>query len=83
MSKNKKFQAPQGWVTAVHINIIGITELAKTLKLSTYEVAKALEDTGFQLLADPMDISADSAKVLLVEENKDKTELAVVKDINE
>jgi hypothetical protein len=83
VSKNKKFQPPQGWVTAVHINIIGITELAKKLKLSTYEVAKALEDTGFQLLPDPMDISADSAKVLLVEEGKAKTELAVVKDINE
>ena len=83
MSKNKKFAAPQGWVTAVHVNIIGITEVSKHLQISAFKLAKALEETGFQLVADPMDISADSAKVLVVEENKTKTNLAVIKDNNE
>jgi hypothetical protein len=83
VSKNKKFAAPQGWVTAVHVNIIGITEVSKHLQISAFKLAKALEETGFQMVADPMDISADSAKVLVVEENKTKTDLAVVKDIDE
>jgi hypothetical protein len=80
MSKNKKFQAPQGWVTAVHINAIGITETAKRLNIDPSKLADALEGSGFQMLPDPMDISADTAKVLRIEENKTSPDLKVVEE---
>jgi hypothetical protein len=78
MSSQKKFKAPQGWVTAVHVNAIGITETAKRLNISPSALAQAMEETGFQMLPDPMDISADTAKVMLIEEKK--TRLEVVPD---
>lgn len=80
MSNQKKFKAPQGWVTAVHINAIGITEVAKRLDILPSKLAQAMEDSGFQMLADPMDISADTAKVMLIEESKTETKLEVVRD---
>lgn len=82
MSNQKKFKAPQGWVTAVHVNAIGITETAKRLNILPSKLAQAMEDTGFQMLPDPMDISADTAKVMLIEEKKANGEpnLSVVED---
>jgi hypothetical protein len=80
MSNQKKFKAPQGWVTAVHINAIGITEVAKRLDILPSKLAEAMEDSGFQMLADPMDISADTAKVMLIEEKKSTPDLQVVED---
>ena len=88
MSNQKKFKAPQGWVTAVHINAIGITETAKHLGIESFILAQALEETGFQMIADPMDISADTAKVLKVEKAKqanqpEKPDLQVVETSDE
>jgi hypothetical protein len=80
MSNQKKFKAPQGWVTAVHVNAIGITETAKRLDILPSKLAEALEETGFQMLPDPMDISADTAKVLLIEEKKTAPDLQLVED---
>jgi hypothetical protein len=81
MSNQKKFKAPQGWVTAVHVNAIGITETAKRLDILPSKLAQALEETGFQMLPDPMDISADTSKVLLIEEKKTSApDLQVVED---
>ena len=79
MSNQKKFKAPQGWVTAVHINAIGITETAKRLDIAPSKLAQALEESGFQMLPDPMDISADTAKVMRIEEGK-QARLEVVPD---
>lgn len=81
VSKNKKFVAPQGWITAVHVNMIGIKAISKALDIDTIKLAQALEETGFQLVPDPMDISADSHKVLIVEINK--SPLSLVKEDNE
>lgn len=80
MSNQKKFKAPQGWVTAVHVNAIGITETAKRLDILPSKLAEALEETGFQMLPDPMDISADTAKVLLIEEKKTAPDFQLVED---
>ena len=80
MSKQKKFKAPQGWVTAVHINAIGISEVAKRLEIEPSALAIAMEESGFQMLPDPMDISADTAKVMIIEETKKETKLEVVPD---
>jgi uncharacterized protein len=81
MSNQKKFKAPQGWVTAVHINAIGITETAKRLDILPSKLAQALEESGFQMLPDPMDLSADTYKVLLIEGKKNGSpDLQVVED---
>lgn len=64
MSKNKKFQPPQGFIVAVHQNILGINALASALEIEPLLVAKGLEKAGFTLVADPLDLSADSAKVI-------------------
>jgi len=80
MSNQKKFKAPQGWVTAVHINAIGITETAKRLGIEPSKLAQALEESGFQMLPDPMDISADTAKVMRIEEGKQGARLEAVPD---
>lgn len=74
MSKNKPFKPPAGFVVGVHINMLGIQALAEQLGLSPYKVAKACEEAGVALVADIMDLSADSAKVLLVKEQKEKSE---------
>jgi hypothetical protein len=75
VSKNKPFKPPAGFVVGVHINMLGIKALAKELKLLPYVVAKACEEAGVALVADIMDLSGDSAKVLLAQEkeNKDQT----------
>lgn len=70
MAKNKKFEPPQGFIVGVHINLLGIRALADKLGLAPYTVAKACEEAGVALVADIMDLSGDSAKVLLLEENK-------------
>ena len=80
MSNQKKFKAPQGWVTAVHVNAIGITETAKRLDILPSKLAQAMEETGFQMLPDPMDISADTVKVMLIEEKKTAPDLQLVED---
>lgn len=83
MSKQKKFQAPQGFIVAVHQNIFGCVELAKELKSNPVLVAEALERAGVMLVPDPMDISADTAKVLKIEHAKSggsTTKLEVVAD---
>jgi len=80
MSNQKKFKAPQGWVTAVHINAVGITETAKRLHILPSKLAQAMEESGFQMLPDPMDLSADTAKVMLIEEQKTTPDLKLVED---
>jgi hypothetical protein len=77
--KSKKFQPPTGFVVAVHQNIFAIRGLSNALDISPYLVAKALENSGYYLQADIMDLSADSAKVILLQEQKG-TDLKVVKD---
>ena len=67
MSKQKKFQPPQGFIVAVHQNILGIHALASALETEPVVVAQALEKAGFTLVADPLDLSADAAKVIALQ----------------
>lgn len=74
MSK-KKFQPPTGFMVAVHLNILGIKALAEALKLEPVKVARGLEKAGFTLVADILDLSADAAKVIeLQNEREEKDE---------
>ena len=72
MSKNKKFQPPAGFVVAVHMNMLAIKAVAAYLKETPIELALALEMAGFNLTPDIMDLSADAAKVLILQDKEDK-----------
>jgi hypothetical protein len=68
MSKNKPFQPPVGFIVAVHQNIFAARMLGDELGIPALQIAKALERAGFYLVADIMDLSADTAKVILLQE---------------
>jgi hypothetical protein len=68
MSKNKKFQPPAGFVVGVHLNIMGIRAISEYLTESPEELALALEKAGFAVVPDIMDLSADAAKVIKLQE---------------
>ena len=66
--KTKKFQPPMGWIVAVTHQEVSIRHLADKLHLPPYTVGKALEDSGYVLIPDQMDLAADTAKVILQQE---------------
>jgi hypothetical protein len=70
VSKNKPFKPPAGFVVGVHINMLGIRALAKELNIEPIELALACERAGLMLQPDIMDLSGDSAKVLLQAQKK-------------
>ena len=77
--KSKKFQPSSGYIVAVHQNALGIRAVAKELDIFPEVLAGALERAGFQMIADPFDLSADAGKVIALQ-NKQETEgLRVVK----
>lgn len=66
--KTKKFNPPMGWIVSVNHQEVSIRRLAEALLLSPYTVGKALEDSGYVLIPDQMDLAADTAKVILRQE---------------
>lgn len=79
MSKQKRFEPPAGFIVAVHQNIFACEAVGKYLDLPSVIIAQALEEAGFMLVADPMDISADTAKVINLSQRKE-IKLEVVPD---
>lgn len=47
---------------------VSIRRLAEALHMSPYTVGKALEDSGYVLVPDQMDLAADTAKVIMRQE---------------
>lgn len=78
--KQKKFQPNVGFVVAVHQNIVGIRSLAKALDMYPERLGEALEMSGFQLIPDPFDLSADATKVIRLQEQRATEGLRVVKE---
>lgn len=76
----KKFEPHHGFIIAVHQNIFGIRALAEALELPPVTVGRALENSGFCLSADIMDLSADATKVIILQEKNPKSGLKVVND---
>jgi acyl-homoserine lactone acylase PvdQ len=76
--KTKKFNPPMGWIVAVNHQEVSIRRLADALKLAPYVVGKALENSGYVLEPDQMDLAADTAKVILQQEKMTTTQLKVV-----
>ena len=66
--KTKKFNPPMGWIVSVNHQEVSIRRLADALHISPYTVGKALEDSGYVLIPDQMDLAADTAKVILRQE---------------
>jgi acyl-homoserine lactone acylase PvdQ len=76
--KTKKFNPPMGWIVSVNHQEVSIRRLADALHLAPYVVGKALEDSGYVLEPDQMDLAADTAKVILQQEKLSTTQLKVV-----
>jgi acyl-homoserine lactone acylase PvdQ len=68
--KTKKFNPPMGWIVSVNHQQVSVERLSDELHLTPYTVAKALEDSGYVLIPDQMDLAADTAKVLLLQQKQ-------------
>ena len=76
--KSKKFTPPMGWIVEVNHQEVSVYRLAEQLKMPEYEVAKALENSGYKLIPDNMDVMADTAKIILKTADLRKSNLSVV-----
>ena len=81
--KSKKFNPSNGYMLAVHQNIIFIRSLAYALDIFPEKLGELLEITGLQLHPDPFDLSADSTKVIKLQEERKAQGLHLVKEENE
>lgn len=73
MSKNKKFNPPAGYIIAVRSNAYAVRAVALFLNIEPVTLADALERSGFQLVPDPFDLSADAKKVIEAEGENNET----------
>ena len=78
--KQKKFQPSAGFVVAVIQNAQAMRVVAEALNTFPETLGEALEKTGFQLVADPFDLSADAAKLIIAQEKQKTQGLRVVKE---
>lgn len=78
--KQKKFQPTAGFMVSVLNNVIGIRAVAHELDIFPENLANALERAGYQIVPDPFDLSADSGKVIALQEQQKAQGLKVVKD---
>jgi hypothetical protein len=78
--KQKKFQPDPGFIVAVHQNMVGIRAVASALEIFPETLAEAMSEMGFQLVADPFNLSLDAGKVIKIQEQKSTEGLKVVQD---
>ena len=78
--KQKKFQPSQGFIIAVIQNAQAIRVVSEALDIFPETLGEALERTGFQLVADPFDLTADATKLIIAQEKQASQGLKVVKD---
>lgn len=78
--KQKRFEPSAGFIVAVYQNALGIRAVAEKLDVFPEALAKALENAGFQVVADPFDLSADAGKLIAAQERQKNEGLRVVKD---
>lgn len=68
--KSKKFEPPMGWIVAINHQQVGLRHVARELGMNVVFVAQAMERAGYNVQPDYFDLSADTAKVLKLEEEK-------------
>jgi len=78
--KQKRFVPSAGYIVGVHQNALGIRAVAKELDVFPEALAEAMERAGFQLLADPFDLSADAGKMIKKQNELQNQGLHVVKE---
>lgn len=78
--KQKKFVPSAGYIVSVHQVALGVRAVAKELDIFPEVLAEACERAGFQLLADPFDLSADAAKLIKLQSRQEGQGLHVVKE---
>jgi hypothetical protein len=78
--KQKKFQPNQGFVVSVIQNAQAIRLVAEALQTFPETLGEALEKAGFQLVADPFDLSADATKLIIAQEKQKNQGLRIVKE---
>ena len=76
--KQKKFVPSAGYIVSVHQVALGVRAVAKELDVFPEALAEACERAGFQLLADPFDLSADAAKLIKLQARQEAQGLHVV-----
>ena len=78
--KQKKFVPSAGYIVSVHQNALGIRAVAKELDVFPEHLAEAMEKAGFQMAADPFDLSADARKLILLQARQEGEGLRIVKE---
>lgn len=81
--KSKKFQPSVGFIVSVHQVALGIRAVAEKLDVFPEVLAKACEDAGFQLVADPFDLASDAGRLIVLQNEKQTEGLRIVKEPNE
>ena len=78
--KSKKFEPPMGWIVEVNHQQVSVHRVAEQLVVSEYNLAKALENAGYKLVPDQMDVMSDTAKIISKTGETTRGNLSVVPD---
>ena len=79
-NKDNKFKPDAGFVVAVHQNMVGFRAVASALDIFPEVLAEAMSEMGFQLIADPFNLSSDAGKVIKLQERHANEGLKVVQE---
>jgi hypothetical protein len=78
--KENKFKPSAGFVVAVHMNSLGIRAVAKELDMFPEDLGEAMNRAGFQLIADPFNLTADATGLIKLQARHENEGLQVVKE---
>jgi hypothetical protein len=78
--KENKFKPSAGFVVAVHMNSLGIRAVAKELDIFPEELGEAMDRAGFQLIADPFNLTADATGLIKLQARHETEGLQIVKE---
>jgi len=78
--KENKFKPSAGFVVAVHMNSLGIRAVAKELDIFPEELGEAMDRAGFQLIADPFNLTTDATGLIKLQARHETEGLQIVKE---
>ena len=78
--KENKFKPSAGFVVAVHMNSLGIRAVADELEMFPEALGEAMDRAGFQLIADPFNLTADATGLIKLQARHETEGLQVVKE---
>lgn len=77
--KQKKFVPSAGYIVSVHQVALGVRAVAKELDIFPEALAEACDRAGFQLVADPFDLSSDAGKLIKLQSKQEAQGIHIVK----